>query len=587
MFKKLLRQIPEARYYLAIIILIGSVAGSLIIWQDYNLSYVVSGVFLDSQHMQQVWSPMLLLLTIILIRALLTWGNTWLANRLAGRLKINMRTRLLTHIFSAGPAYTRGERSGELINTIVEGVEALDPYFSQYLPQAFLSCIVPVVIFFVVIRTDLPSGIILLIMTPILLFLMAMAGMMAGAETKKHWRALSVMSAAFLDTVQGLTTLKLLGRSEEQASEVQRVSDDFRQTTMRTLRIAFFSSFVLEECATISTAIVAVEVGLRLLIGNMSFFTALFVLLLAPEFFQPLRLLATKYHAGMTGSVAVQRIVEILETPAPVDTSLVAEHGSKEVSASAPFTWGAIRLENVSYSYDGQRPALHDISFQINAGQKVALIGPSGAGKSTLVQILLRFIDIDEGSILVGDQPLPDIERATWREQVAWVPQHPYLFNATVEQNIRLGSSSATMEQVIEAARSAHADDFIRQLPQGYQTVIGERGARLSGGEAQRLSLARAFLKQAPLVILDEVTSYLDSEHESQILDSIARLRQGRTVLVIAHRLRTVLDADQIIVLDKGHLVARGDHRILLQESQMYQQLLMSYQVAERKDGEE
>jgi ATP-binding cassette subfamily C protein CydD len=573
---KFFKLLPGIRLYLATAVLIGIISGILVIIQAYSLSSIINAVFLLSQTLSQVWRFMLLLLAIILLRAVMAWCSTAMANHIASITKTHVREKLLLHLFALGPAYTRSERSGELINTIVGGVEALDPYFSQYLPQVFLSVIVPVLILITVFLVDAPSAIFLLIMAPVLPFMLAIAGMMAGAETRKRWRAMSLMNAHFLDVLQGLTTLKILGRSQEEVVYVRSISDRFRQATMATLRLAFFSSFILEEGATIGTAVIAVEIGMRLLASAMAFQPALFVLLLAPEFFQPLRLLGTRYHAGRNGIDAIQRISAILETPAQhaltpaTPTSLIP-------SLSIP---GDIRFVDVNYAYDSQRPALQSVSFQIPLGQKVALVGPSGAGKSTIAHLLLRFIDADSGTIYVGDKKLAEIPPQQWRKLVAWVPQHPYLFNASVAENIRLAFPQATIKEIEEAAQRSHAHEFICALPQGYDTIIGEQGSRLSGGEAQRISLARAFLKNAPLLILDEATSNLDPQYEAQILDALARLQQGRTVLIIAHRLSTIIDADQIIVVNKGRVVEAGTHQTLLRRSGIYQQLIAVYKGA-------
>lgn len=410
---RFLHQIPGARLSLIITIMGGTLLGVLIVFQAFFLSQIMTGVFLRLQTLQQVWSWMLLLIGIIAMRGLLSWGNGVAANQIAGYIKTQVRGRLLSHLFQLGPLYTRGERSGELINTLNGGVESLDPYFSQYFPQLFLSLLVPAIIVGTILRVDLPSGIILLVMIPLLLFLLALAGMMAGAETKRHWKALSLMSAHFLDTLQGLPTLKLLGRAKETEEQVRKVSERFRQTTMGTLRIAFFSSFILEEGATISAAIIALEVGLRLLIAQMPFQVALFVLLLTPEFFLPLRLVSARYHASVTGSVALQRIVDILETPVLPPSSSTPPMPPGDTSPLVADT--GISLEQVSYTYDGQRPALHDISFRIAPGQKVALVGPSGAGKTTIAHILLRFIEADSGQVYVDGKAAREVSLPEWR----------------------------------------------------------------------------------------------------------------------------------------------------------------------------
>jgi ATP-binding cassette subfamily C protein CydD len=573
---RVLLQVPGTYGYLAATILLGTLMGGFIVAQAYYLSRIINSVFLAAQTLQQVWRFMLILLVLILARALLAWSNSILTNHIAGRIKLSLRNRILHHLFALGPAYVKGERSGELISTTIEGVEALDPYVSQYLPQVFLSVFVPTLVLITVFCVDVPSGIILLIMAPLLPFLMALVGMMAAAETKRRWQALRLMSAHFLDVLQGLTTLKLLGRSETEEQQIRSVSERFRRTTMSTLRIAFFSSFVLEEAATISTAVIAVEIGLRLLVGQMPFQPALFILLLAPEFFQPLRQLGAKYHAGMDGSVALRRINDILETPLP-EQRTVKQHGAPMIDGHSPAS-GSIRFAHVDYAYDGQRPALHSVSFQIESGQKVALVGPSGAGKSTIAHLLLRFIQPDSGTISCNGTPLDEIPIQEWRKQIAWVPQHPYLFHATVADNIRLGCQEVSQEAIIEAAKLAHAHEFISTLPQKYETMIGERGSRLSAGEAQRISLARAFLKDAPLLILDEATSHLDPAYEAKILAAIAQLVRGRTVLILAHRLRTVYDADQVVVVERGHVVEVGTHQALLRQSGLYRQLIHAYE---------
>ena len=565
--KRLFRQIKAVRIFLVVTVILGLLLGVLIVMQAHYLSTIINAIFLAGQGLAQVWGLLLALLVVIVARSILLWGSDVAANRVAMRVKTTLRERLFAHLLALGPDYTRGERSGELTNTIVEGVEALDAYFSQYLPQIFLMVLVPLIIVVVVFSVDVLSGVVLLVTAPVLPIFMILIGMMADALTRKQWKLQSLMSAHFLDVMQGLTTLKLFGRSTVQQETIRSVSERFRHTTMRVLRVAFLSSLVLEMGATISTAIVAVEIGLRLLYGQIAFQPAFFVLLLAPEFYLPLRTLGTRYHAGMTGSAAAQRIFEILEIP--------IQAGAKDDSAMPEM--GALRFEDLRYAYDGQRDALRGVSFQIEPGQKVALVGPSGAGKSTLAHLLLRFIDPDSGTISVNDVSLQELSAREWRKQVAWVPQRPYLLNATVAENISLGYPEATRDEVIQAARQAHAHEFIEALPQGYDTIIGERGARLSGGQVQRLSLARAFLKNAPLLVMDEATSNLDPEQEALVLEAMHRLMQGRTVLIIAHRLSTVYGADRIVVLANGEVVEVGTHQSLLRAAGIYKQLVEAY----------
>ena len=552
-------------------VILGVLAGLLLVLQALFLSRTISRVFLDGRSLEDVLPLLLALLAIAVGRAVLLWGSDLAAHHVAVTVKTHLRERFFVHVVALGPIYTRGERSGELANTAIEGIEELDAYFRQYLPQLWLAALIPLTVLVFVFPLDLISGVVLLLTAPLIPFLMALIGIMAGKESRKQWAALSRMSAHFLDVLQGLTTLKLFGRSREQAETIARISHQFRDRTMSVLRVAFLSALVLELIATISTAIIAVQIGLRLLYGRIEFEQALFVLILAPEFYLPLRLLGTRFHAATSGLAAAERIFAVLSIPLPAPS---ADPVSAPALPASP-----IRFEDVRYAYDaGERPALSGASFSILPGQTVALVGASGAGKSTILQLLLRFIEPDAGQITVGGTPLSAIAPDAWRAQIAWVAQLPYLFHATIADNIRLARPDASLEDVMRAAEQAHADEFIRAFPAGYDTPIGERGARLSGGQAQRIALARAFLKDAPLLLLDEPTSNLDPETEALLQDAMHSLMQDRTVLIIAHRLNTVAGADQILVLDGGRVVEHGTHQALVtRDGGVYRQLVMAY----------
>lgn len=565
---RLLNEAHAVRRWLAWTVGLGWAAGALVVLQAFVLSRVVSQVFLHGQTLGGAASWLAAFLLIALARAALVWAGEVTANRAAGRVKRNVRERCLAHLFGLGPAYTRGERTGELVNTAVEGIESLDAYFSQYLPQLALTALVPVTFLVLIFPLDLLSAVVLLLTAPIIPVFMILIGNLADSLTRKQWQALSRMSAHFLDMIQGLTTLKLFGRAREQAQVIAAISDRFRDTTLGVLRVAFLSALVQEMVATLSTAIVAVEIGLRLLYGRLSFEQALFVLILAPEFYLPFRQLGVRFHASLSGVAAARRIFEILDTETRKPSDL-----ANQIPLSPP-PLVSLSLQDIHYSYDdGERPALNGISFTIGSGQRVALVGPSGAGKSTVAQLLLRFIEPQRGEIRVNGMRLADVPAAEWRKQVAWVPQTPYLFNLSAAENIRLARPQATPDDMIHAAQQAHAHEFIAALPQGYDTLIGERGARLSGGQAQRIALARAFLRDAPLLILDEATSNLDPETEDLIRGATERLMQGRMTLVIAHRLSTVYRADHIVVLDGGRVVEAGTHAALFAQNGVYRRL--------------
>ena len=583
--RNLLSAAMQARGWLALTIGLGFVAGIVIVGQAWTLARIVDGVFLQGQPLAQVTPLLGALIALALARFLFAWGSESAGKRLAVRVKTDIRARLARHILQLGPGYAAEERSGELSNTVTTGVEALDAWFSQYLPQVALALIMPLTILIAVFPNDPLSGFVLLVTAPLIPFFMILIGSAAESLTKKQWTTLSRLAAHFLDVIQGLPTLKIFGRARDQLRIIARISDDYRKTTMGVLRVAFLSALVLEMLATISVAVIAVEIGIRVMKGHMVFLNAFFILILAPDFYQPLRLLGSKFHAGMDGVAAAERIFAILDEKPLQETEMAAadrgpgtEDGADR-SSSLPADF-RIRFENVSVRYQaGERRALEDVSFELCSGQHLALVGPSGAGKSTIAHLLMRFVQPTAGRIFLNDIPLDQIDARSWRQHIAWMPQRPYLFNMSIADNIRLGQPDAGMDAVVRAAKQAFAHDFIQALPAGYETIAGERGARLSGGQAQRIALARAFLRDAPIVILDEPTANLDPETEEQIQQAIARLLAGRTALIIAHRLHTIRRADRILVMQGGRIVEAGDHETLLSiPDGVYRKLLGAYQ---------
>jgi ATP-binding cassette, subfamily C, bacterial CydCD len=553
---RLLQEARQSKAALLLAIFLSLIAGVLSIFQARQISTLVNKVFLQAQGLQSVSGILLIVLVIILVRAAFVWGGEAFASAAARRIKHNLRQHLYTHILNLGPAYLRGEageaevRTGELVNVTTEGVEALEAYFSQYLPQVALAVLVPVVILVFVFQADVPSGLVMLVTAPLLPLFMYLIGSGAEVLTRRQWQGLSRMSAYFLDVLQGLTTLKSLGRSRDQVAVIRKVSEQYRQSTLSVLRVTFLSAMVLEMVATLSTAVVAVEIGIRLLYGRMAFEQAFFVLLLAPEFYQPLRLLGTRFHAGMAGVEAGKRIFALLDLPAS-QTYIGHLSPSSPENGEVP----AIKLKDISFTYSNNNPALRGVSIRIPPRKTTALVGESGAGKTTLTWLILRFLQPQKGEIWLGGKRLDEIPMVDWLSQLAWVPQNPYLFKDTVSANIKLSRPEATEVEILQAAQMAHADGFIARLPQGYETLIGEGGLGLSAGQVQRIALARAFLKDAPFLILDEPTSHLDPETDSLLQESLRRLRHNRTVLMIAHHRSSLARADQVIRLSQGQVV--------------------------------
>lgn len=570
--KDLLREARRQWAAYGFTVLFGLSGGIAIILQARQLSRILNGVFLDGWTRVEAGRLFGPLLVILLARALFIWMSELSAGWLAIQIKTGLRSQLTQKIFSLGPAYARGENSGELVNTALQGVESLDAYFSQYLPQLLLAVLIPAAILVVVFPADWISGLVLLFTAPLIPIFMILIGKASESATRHQWNTLSRLSSYFLDTLQGLLELKLFGQSKARAEKLQAASEQYRLTTMKVLRLTFLSALVLEMAGTISTAIIAVQIGLRLLYGRMAFADAFFILLLAPEFYLPLRQLGMRFHASAAGLQAARRIFKILHE---VESVSVVTHPA---AAGAFDPIRSITFQGVSFTYPGQTgPALEGISFTAGIGEKIAIVGATGAGKSTLVYLLMRFAPAGDGQILVNRIPLDTIPLEDWRRKIAWVSQKPVLFQGSMAENISLGKPEAASEEIIYAARQAHLDDFVRRLPRGFDTELGEFGARLSGGEMQRVALARAFLLDAPILVFDEPTAHLDPQSEAWLEESMQKLGTGRIQFIIAHRLPTVYSADQILVLEGGRIVERGRHTELAALGGRYSRYLRFY----------
>lgn len=552
---------------------LGLAGGLLLIAQADLLARIADAAILHHAGLAAVRGWLALLLGIFLGRAVLTWLTEQAAFHAAATIKRQVRDRLFHKLQQLGPVRLAGTGSGDLANAVVDGVEALEAYYARYLPQMALAALVPLAILAFVLPADWFSGLVFALTAPLIPLFMVLIGHGAEQLNQRQWRRLAQLSARLLDGIQGLTTLKLFNASRAEAAVIARLSDDYRRHTMAVLRVAFLSSLALEFIASVSIAVVAVFIGFRLLgflqWGPIDLRIGLFVLLLAPEFYQPLRTLGTHYHARMEAIGAAERLVQLLQMPAQEAGAL------RPALASEPLLH--IAFDAVAFSYDPGTPALRAISFDVKPGERVALVGPSGAGKSTVLNLLLGFLSPTSGAIRVDGVALDHVDPASWHRQLAWVPQRPCIFHGTVSENILLARPEADAAAVRQAARLAGADEFITGLPQGYDTRLGERGQGLSGGQAQRIALARAFLRDARLVLLDEATASLDAENEALVQGAIEQLATDRTLLVVAHRVSTVRRADRILVLDRGRIVECGDHAQLLGRDGLYAALARAY----------
>jgi thiol reductant ABC exporter CydD subunit len=516
---------------------------ALVIAQAWLLADLISGAFSEGKHLGALTAPLIALLAVVLARATIAWGRELLAVRSSTRAKAQLRAALLSHVGALGPRYLSERRAGELAVLATRGIDALDAYFSLYLPQVLLAVIVPVAVVAVVADRDWISALIIAGTLPLIPLFMALIGASTRERMDLQLRTLQLLAGHFLDVVTGLPTLKVFGRAKAQIAAIGEVTDRYRRTAMSTLRVTFLSSGVLELVATISVALVAVTIGVRLMDGHVGLHTALIVLILAPEAYLPLRMLGANYHASTEGMSAARQVFEVLEEPPP------ARGQSREVPDIAR---AEIVVEGLTVTYpERERPALDGISLTIDPGDVVAITGPSGCGKSTLMSVLLGFVAGPEGSVRVGGVDLSTLDPEAWREQVSWMPQRPHLFAGSIAENIRLGRRDATGAQVAAAASQAGLDDVLAARPEGLFTHLGDREAGLSVGERQRVALARAFLRDAPVLLLDEPTANLDGATEAEVLAALRRLVRGRTAVIVAHRPALVRLADRVIELGR------------------------------------
>ena len=529
---------------------VGVAAALLVIAQAVLLARVINDAAFRHETLGMVAPLLWGVAGLFWLRAGLSYAGEVIAFRAAGEIKTYLRQELLGHVLRRGPVPAAGENSADLAGVMIEGVEALEPYFARYVPQMALVVAVPLAILALVFPLDWISGLILLITGPLIPVFMVFIGYRAEATNQRQWQKLLLMSSHFLDMLQGITTLKLFGRARDEIEIVTRISDDYRKTTMAGVRVAFLTSAALEFFASLAIALVAVIFGVRLLHGRIDFYPAFLVLLLAPEYFVPLRGLSTHYHARMSALAAARRIFEVLDAPvrAPAAAPLPPLPGGV-----------AISCENLEFSYDGGEKVLDGLSCVFPAGRMTAVVGPSGAGKTTLARVLLGFIQPQGGHVRInGAAELGAVAVEGWWENLAWVPQNPRLFHGSIAANLRLGRADADADALRDAARKARALEFIEALPQGFETVIGDLGQGLSGGQIQRIALARAFLKDPKLLILDEATANLDLESEALVMDAIMDLAVGRTVIMIAHRLAMAERADSVMVLQAGRVAECG-----------------------------
>ena len=549
--RRLMRYAGAARGYLAWTVCLGLVLAGLILAQAGLLADLLSGA-IHGTAARVLGGSMAALAVVLIARAGASYATEVTALRTAATVKSQLRRALTARVLRLGPSWLARQRPGEIVTLSTKGLDALDPYFARYLPQLVLACAVPVAVLVRVAMADWISAVVIALTLPLIPIFAILIGLHTRAQTRRQWLLLARLGGHFLDVVEGLTTLKVFGRAAAQAKVIGQATDEHRRATMATLRVAFMSALVLELAATIATALVAVEVGLRLLAGHMDYRTALLVLILTPEAYLPLRNVGAQFHASTEGVTAAAQVFGILDAPLPCGEPAPA----RPVRRATDLRRDVISMHDVTLRYpDREQPALSEVTMAIRPGERIAVIGPSGAGKSSLLTLLLRFAEPTAGTIDVGGQALARIPADQWRRNLAWVPQNPHLFDASIAENIALGRPSANRRAIERAAAMAGAGKFIADLAAGYDTPVGERGLRLSSGQRQRIALARAFLLDAPLLLLDEPTAHLDPFSAFELQEAVAEFMADRTVVQVTHDAASVRACDRVLRFESGRLV--------------------------------
>lgn len=552
-YRWLMSHAKHARRWIRFTIAVSFTSGLLLILQAGLLAHIIDRAYIHNTSRSALLMPLFTLLGVMLLRAVLGWLREVISAKASALVRQKVREDLFQHLLSLSPVQAISLKAGATASSAVEQVEALHGFFAHYIPQMALVVLLPLAILAFVFPFNWIGGLILLITAPLIPIFMALIGMGVESINQRHFKALAKLGAHFLDILQGLTTLKLFMRSHIQLKIIGSVIDEYRMKTMRVLRVAFMSSGVLELFSSIAIAILAVFLGLTLLgqvhygytAQHFTLFAALFILLLAPEFFLPLRQLGVHYHARAEAIAAATELLKLFQFK-PM------EHAGEERLENRKKI--RIQLNNVCFSYDKKHDLLNRIDLTVEPGEHVALIGPSGVGKSTLLHLLCGFMTPDQGAIMINQHCLSNLDITHWHQQVACLEQNPRLFSGTIRENILMGNPEAADQEVERAAEMAQVLAFTDLLPDKLNTLVGEKNYGLSGGQAQRVALARVYLSNKPVLLLDEPTASLDQQSEQWVVSALREYVKNKTVISISHRMETVLKADRIFKLIDGRL---------------------------------
>lgn len=548
-----------------------------------SLAEVISALF-AGEPLKEQWGTALLFLLAFLVRHACAMLMSRVSYRFAEATGSTMRREMMDKLFQLGPRMVGGRGTGDLVTLVLEGVTKFRTYLEAIIPRMVGMSVTPVLVLIYVFTMDTTSGIILTVTMPIIIVFMILIGMTARKQMDRQLKSYRTLSNHFVDSLRGLETLKFLGRSRSHSDSIATVSDRYRSATMRTLRVAFLSSFALDFFTMLSVASVAVSLGLRLVNEQMTLVTGLTILILAPEYFLPVRLVGSDFHATLDGKEAAEAMKSIIDQD-EVKAEVIGPNGNLSVGSAAKtseqiFTWhenSVLTLNDVSVKYEeAELSSLEALNLQFKGASKIGIIGESGAGKSTLVDILGGFLHPTSGSITVNSTTVSALTDEAWRKQTSYIPQRPYIFSGTLADNIRFYYPEASMEAVAAAVKATGLSGLVDTLPHGLDEMIGGGGRSFSGGQEQRVALARALLSDRPIMLLDEPTAHLDIETEYELKETMVPLFEGKLVFLATHRLHWMLDMDIIVVMKQGQVAEIGTHQELLARKGAYYELIGS-----------
>ena len=558
----------EQKRKLVLLVVFALATGVAIIGQSYLLVTVVDRIFLKEATFSAVVPLLIGLFFAFSARTVFQYLSGRTGVKMASKVKGNLRKQLLNKFSKNTTQSSLQGQSGKKVSVMMDTVDEIDSYFSEYIPQVIQATIIPLLILVVIFTQHFATGLIIIITAPFIPIFMMIIGFKTKDKSEEQMDKMAAFSGGFLDTLQGLTTLKLLGRSKEQKETIRRTSLNFRDATMEVLKVAFQNSLVLEFISMLSMGVIALELALGLIVfENIPFLTAFFMLVLAPEFYTKLKDLGSAFHTGRGSMGAAKKLAdELTETDNPV------LWGAESLGRSVPL---AIELRDAGFTYGDDAFTLKSIQLEIGSNEQIAIVGKTGAGKSTLLNVIAGLVSVSEGEMLINGKPRSTFKEKDWFDRLSYISQNPYLFSGTIAENIAIGGRlDATREEIVQAANKAGISELVDSLEYGYDTPIGEGGRDLSGGEKQRIAIARAFLKSPSIILFDEPTTGLDLRTEKILQASIKELSKDSAVITVAHRLHTIKNADKIIFLDNGVLLAIGTHEELLKSVPTYRNMV-------------